>query len=47
MVAGDVMTKEIIQPEWLKRPRGYSNGILVEGRILAVAADWMECRRGL
>ena len=33
------MTKEIIQPEGWKRPRGYSNGILAEGRILAVGGQ--------
>jgi len=33
------MTKTIIQPDGWKQPRGYSNGIIAEGRVLAVGGQ--------
>ncbi len=33
------MSKRIIQPEGWKQPRGYSNGIVAEGRVLAVGGQ--------
>ena len=33
------MNTKIIQPEGWKKPRGYSNGIVAEGRVLAVGGQ--------
>ena len=33
------MSIEIIQPEGWARPRGYSNGLVAEGRILAIGGQ--------
>jgi enamine deaminase RidA (YjgF/YER057c/UK114 family) len=33
------MNTEIIQPEGWSRPRGYSNGLVAEGRVLAIGGQ--------
>ena len=33
------MSMKIIQPEGWARPRGYSNGLLAEGRVLAIGGQ--------